>query len=520
LSRRVLLLVALLAVVGAAAGGWVAGTRIKSPAQVAAEAEPPEASLITVPVARVVIVNDVVTRGTVRFDEPEAVTTPQLADPELAPVVTWVPGVGEELPEGSVLLELAGRPTFALQGDLPLFRTVQPGDEGEDISQLQTALTGLGFDSGEIDGVYGTMTESAVREFYASKGYEPIGTDPVLLDQVEAAEAAVDGARENYNQAKAQQDAAKRAQRAVTNASAALSAAEADLEVAQQRLAQAQSGTHPDTGQAPTDDEITALEAAVSDGEERVATEEGDLQAALAEAQAVGPPMDINGELKELNNALADLADARSAVGSPVPSGEFLFFNVFPIRVDSVSVSRGDIAGGTVMQVSGSRLAIDSLISIEEGDLIEAGVRVRIELSRLDIELDGTIVFKADRPGTNNVAVDEIYIEILPDEVRAELNNTNVKITIPVATRSSGGEVLAVPAAALSATGSGDTIVTVEEADGTTRDVKVKAGLSALGGLVEVTPIDGELDEGDRVVVGLQQGSRSTTTTTESPEEA
>lgn len=520
MSRRVLLMVALLAVVAAAAGGWVAGTRIKSPAQVASEAEPPEASLITVPVARVVIVNDVVTRGTVRFDEPESVAAPQLAVPELAPVVTWVPGVGEELPEGSVLIEMAGRPTFALQGDLPLFRTVQPGDEGEDIAQLQTALNRLGFDSGEIDGVYGPITEGAVREFYASKGYEPIGTDPVLLDQVEAAEAMVDGAREIYNQAKAQQDAAKRAQRAVTQANTALAAAEADLETAQQRLAQAEAGTHPDTGQPPTDDEIAALAAEVGEAEDRVVAKEGSLQAALAEADAAGPPVDIAGELKALNQALEDLAEARSAVGSPVPSGEFLFFKVFPIRVDSVAVSRGDVAGGAVMQVSGSRLAIDSSVALEEGDLLEVGDRVRIELSRLDIELDGTIEFKAERPGTNGVAVDEIYIEILPDEVRAELNNTNVKITIPVATRSSGGEVLAVPAAALSATGSGDTIVTVEEEDGTTRDVRVKPGLSAPGGLVEVTPIDGELEEGDRVVVGLQQGSAATTTTTESPEEA
>ena len=163
------------------------------------------------------------------------------------------------------------------------------------------------------------------------------------------------------------------------------------------------------------------------------------------------------------------------------------------------------------MQVSGSRLAIDASVPIEEADLIAEGDRVDIELSRLSIELQGTVVFKATRPGTNNVPSDEVYIEILPDEVRAELNNTNVKITIPVATRSSGGEVLAVPAAALSATGGGDTIVTVEEDNGTTRTVTVLPGLSAPGGMVEVSVVDGELDEGDRVVVGLQQGRTTTT---------
>ena len=204
MSRRIVLILALIAVVAAAGVGWAAGTRIKSPAQVAAEAEPPEPSLITVPVARMVIANDVVTRGTVRFDEPESVSAPQLAQPELAPVVTWVPGIGDELPEGSVLFELAGRPTFALQGDLPLFRTVTPGDRGEDIEQLQSALTRLGFDPGIVDGVYGPDTEAAVTAFYQSHGYQPIKPDAALLDQVEALEDAVDGSRDVYNAVLAQ----------------------------------------------------------------------------------------------------------------------------------------------------------------------------------------------------------------------------------------------------------------------------------------------------------------------------
>ncbi len=265
MSRRLVLVLALVAVVAAAAVGWAVGSRIKSPAQIAAEAEPPEASLITVPVARMVIANDVVTRGTVRFDEPEAVLAPQLAVPELSPVVTWVPAVGDELEEGSVLFELAGRPTFALQGDLPLFRTVRPGDRGEDISQLQTALGRLGFDPGVIDGIYGPDTEAALRAFYSSHGYVPVGPDPALVDQVDAAEEVVDGAREIYNQAKAQRTAADRAQTAVTNAAAALGEAETELETAVERLAEAQAGTHPDTGQPPTPDELAALESAVSE---------------------------------------------------------------------------------------------------------------------------------------------------------------------------------------------------------------------------------------------------------------
>jgi len=515
-SRRVVLIISLVAVIAAAAVGWAAGSRIKSPAQVAAEAEPPEPSLITVPVARMVIANDVVTRGTVRFDEPESVAAPQLAVQELSPVVTWVPGVGDELPEGSVLFELAGRPTFALQGDLPLFRTVRPGDRGEDIEQLQSALTRLGFDPGIIDGIYGPDTEAAIRAFYESHGYKPIGSDPIVVEQVEALQEAVDSARDVYNAALAQRTAAVAAQSKITRTAGELADAQAELEVAQGRLEQAIDGTHPDTGLPPTNEEMVALEEALNQAEMGRTAAEGAYQTALAEAELAGPPQDISGEKKALERAVADLGEARAELGSPVPSGEFLFFKVFPIRIDAVGASRGDVAGGEIMRVSGSRLAIDASVSVDEAELVEEGDRVTIELSRLDIELEGTVEFKAERAGTNGVAVDEVYLEILPDEVRAELNNTNVKISIPVETRSSGGEVLAVPAAALSATGSGDTIVTVEEEDGSTRVVQVIPGLSAPGGMVQITPVDGELGEGDRVVVGFQQGGA---TTTEVPED-
>ena len=83
--------------------------------------------------------------------------------------------------------------------------------------------------------------------------------------------------------------------------------------------------------------------------------------------------------------------------------------------------------------------------------------------------------------------------------------------SIPVS--STGGEVLAVPAAALSATATGDTILQVEEEGAVLRTVTVEPGLAA-GGLVEVTPIDGELAEGDWVVVGREGAS------SESPDDA
>src|SRR5690606_22158241 len=122
--------------------------------------------------------------------------------------------------------------------------------------------------------------------------------------------------------------------------------------------------------------------------------------------------------------------------------------------------------------------------------------------------IPGVISFKAERPGTNDVADDRVYLEITPEEIPDEIVGANVRVTIPVS--STGGAVLAVPAAALSATADGSTIVQVEEDDGALRAVTVEPGLAA-GGLVEVTPVEGQLAEGDLVVVGLEQGSAGAT---------
>jgi multidrug efflux pump subunit AcrA (membrane-fusion protein) len=95
-------------------------------------------------------------------------------------------------------------------------------------------------------------------------------------------------------------------------------------------------------------------------------------------------------------------------------------------------------------------------------------------------------------------------LEITPSELPEEIVGANVRVTIPVS--STGGAVLAVPAAALSATANGSTILEVENEDRTLRTVTVEAGLAA-GGLVEVTAIEGELAEGDLVVVGREGSS-------------
>ncbi len=43
--------------------------------------------------------------------------------------------------------------------------TLERGSEGQDVTDLQEALIELGFKPGEVDGIFGVFTESAVRAF-------------------------------------------------------------------------------------------------------------------------------------------------------------------------------------------------------------------------------------------------------------------------------------------------------------------------------------------------------------------
>jgi hypothetical protein len=72
---------------------------------------------------------------------------------------------------------------------------------------------------------------------------------------------------------------------------------------------------------------------------------------------------------------------------------------------------------------------------------------------------------------------------------------------------STQGEVLAVPAAALSVSADGGTRLQVQRPNGRTQEVSVTPGLAAKG-LVAVTPIGDRLGAGDLVVVG-RDGERA-----------
>ncbi len=176
--------------------GWLAGRQVRSPAQVAADAAPPSRSEITVPVESRVLSRDIETGVEASYGDMELVQI--LADETSVNdrVITGrVPDQGEELAEGSVIIEVAGRPTFVLEGEIPTFRTMRPGDSGVDVAQLETALERLGLLSAG-NGSYDQSTEEAIRDLYQNAGYSPPSIPEFERTRLDFAEDAVDQAEE------------------------------------------------------------------------------------------------------------------------------------------------------------------------------------------------------------------------------------------------------------------------------------------------------------------------------------
>jgi peptidoglycan hydrolase-like protein with peptidoglycan-binding domain len=185
--RRVILLSVIGLAVIASAGGLLISTTIKSPAQQAAETQPPGLTRLTAPVQDTVIRNTVQADGLIT-------KPPQISSLDSGggsggggggnaqQVVTKIfHPQGSFVSPGNVIIEVAGRPFFVLQGTVPAYRDMAPGESGSDIAQLQAGLEALGFSiGGDTSGVYGPGTSAAVAAFYQSLGYKapaaPVGS--------------------------------------------------------------------------------------------------------------------------------------------------------------------------------------------------------------------------------------------------------------------------------------------------------------------------------------------------------
>ncbi len=328
----------------ATGAGWFAGSRVKSPAQLAAETSEPVPSLITFPVEKRVLSSDLILRGTVRYSDPiSVVLAPSLLKPN-AVLVSVPPVRGQALNEGDVALVVSGRPVFVLQGVTPGYRDLGLGMVGEDIRQLEAALARKGFDPGTVDGIFDASTAAAASTFYARSGYAPFGPNDAQLVALQSAQSNVSLATDRLLQVRqalviarqgprpadivdamasikageagvaaarsaAERDAAKGAADIGSRENAVL-AANVALEDAHRRAGLAASGANTSTGLKATSEQIAQLQLTVDDANVSVVSAEADLAASTAIAETVRK----NGEAS-VADAKAKLASVMVAVG-------------------------------------------------------------------------------------------------------------------------------------------------------------------------------------------------------------
>jgi hypothetical protein len=174
--QRAMLIIAVAAAV-TSTGGLVASTVVKSPAQLAADTRPPNASVLTAKVVHKVLSTTLIMRGTFTAGRqykftPTSVAASSHGDGAADLVVTAVHAhAGTQVRAGEVLLEVSERPVYALQGAFPAYRDLVPGQIGKDVAQLQAGLGRLGYPSSDERGHFGASTKAAVRRFYRHIGY-------------------------------------------------------------------------------------------------------------------------------------------------------------------------------------------------------------------------------------------------------------------------------------------------------------------------------------------------------------
>ncbi len=517
-------------VVGAGAIGWFAGAQISSPAEAAANAKPPTPSLITAAVDKRLLSADVIARGSIDYSDPVSLSlSGSIGETGSTAIVTMVPEVGTNLAEGSVALEVSGRPVVLLQGELPVYRDLRPGSKGDDVLQLEQALKRLGFIA-TADDVWSNETGAAIQSLYAKIGYTANTTsksDQASLDAAREGVRLANQSLQDANKALSEAGGASgssllEAQGAVSDAQGALSVAQSTrtasvgaangaLSFVTQALADAVTAGTPVAGSA----DYIALQSAITDETNNVAVvtteQESAVSAAqrqldlakarLKEAQSPGDTTYLlrarDDAKRQVSDAAQQLTELEKSLGTWIPAGELIFVKNLPVQVAASNVTRGGSVSGSFMTVSGADIAMTVGLPESDAKRLEVGDRVIIDEPDLLSEPFESTISEIPEAGSSG----RVQMKVLLASFPPELLGANVRVIIPV--ESTSGEVLVVPAAALSAVANGDVRVEVEDPDnpGQTRFVTVVTGLAA-DGVVEVKPVDGKLAKGDRVVVG------------------
>jgi hypothetical protein len=174
--RRWLLPLAALVVVGAGAFGYVGFHRTSSP-----ESAPPPVHTATITKGTLTASETV--DGTLGFGDPVMVTG------RLPGIITALPAEGAAIHRGEAMYRADGRPILLFYAVAPFYRTLKPGDEGEDVRAFEANLAALGYKGFTADDSYTGATADAVRDWQEDLGLDETGT--VELGRIVVAPDAV-----------------------------------------------------------------------------------------------------------------------------------------------------------------------------------------------------------------------------------------------------------------------------------------------------------------------------------------
>jgi peptidoglycan hydrolase-like protein with peptidoglycan-binding domain len=480
----------------AAAGAWLVGTRIISPAEAAARTAPPTPSPILVPVEERVLSSEIVTRGTARFGLPHPISiAPSALKANAAGLITTLPAVNTQFKEGDVILTTSGRPVFVLQGQMPAYRDLSLGAKGNDVRQLEEALKRLGFDPGAVDGEFDQNTSAAVADWYESAGYEAFGPTAEQLTNLRTLDTALGDAKKAHMAASAlaaNADLAVKAARAKSQH--VYKTATADIAVkTSDRALIALDPRALQTARTAADANLELARAAV-----RSAELEGEVNyRAAIEAQKLAE-FDAHLMAERVDQLATDLDKAERKLGFQVPLDEIVFLPELPVRAEQITGVIGGAASGPVLSVTDNKIVIDSSLPLDAAPLVKPGMEVAIDEPAIGIKANGIVDMVAPTPGTHGVDGYHIYFAVRVGETATPIQGFSLRLTMPI--KSTGQAVTTVPMSAVSLASDGTSRVQVEKS-GKLQYVAVQPGLAA-DGFVEIKPIEGSLEPGQLVVIG------------------
>lgn len=159
---------------------WQAANVFQSPAQRAANAEPPKPLPIVVPVTKMDLRDDFTVKAKQNTDSTLTYPLPS-PEGERAVVTAGLKRPGDTVFPGLPVVEINDRPILTFFGNVPMYRTITGGARGSDVQRLQLALAQLGYNI-EADGVFGPRSQAALRKHFKSVGYSVPTCDVEVVD--------------------------------------------------------------------------------------------------------------------------------------------------------------------------------------------------------------------------------------------------------------------------------------------------------------------------------------------------